>query len=78
MIESISAITLATHDMARAVRFYRMLGLEIIYGGDEASLQAFTPAPAISISSFNLSSKNGLGGDVSSSIIPTSTPSMRA
>jgi catechol 2,3-dioxygenase-like lactoylglutathione lyase family enzyme len=30
MIESISAITLATHDMARAVRFYRMLGFEII------------------------------------------------
>jgi hypothetical protein len=28
MIESISAITLATHDMARAVRFYRMLGLK--------------------------------------------------
>jgi hypothetical protein len=26
MIESISAVTLATHDMARAVRFYRMLG----------------------------------------------------
>jgi catechol 2,3-dioxygenase-like lactoylglutathione lyase family enzyme len=34
MIESISAVTLATHDMARAVRFYRMLGLEIVHGGD--------------------------------------------
>jgi catechol 2,3-dioxygenase-like lactoylglutathione lyase family enzyme len=32
MIESISAITLATHDMARAARFYRMLGFEIING----------------------------------------------
>ena len=41
MIESISAITLATHDMARAVRFYRMLGLEIIYGGDEATFTSF-------------------------------------
>jgi catechol 2,3-dioxygenase-like lactoylglutathione lyase family enzyme len=30
MIESISAITLATHDMSRAVRFYRMLGFEVI------------------------------------------------
>ena len=30
MIEGISAITLATHDMARAVRFYRMLGFEIV------------------------------------------------
>jgi catechol 2,3-dioxygenase-like lactoylglutathione lyase family enzyme len=37
MIESISAITLATHDMARAVRFYRMLGFEVIYGGDDAA-----------------------------------------
>jgi len=27
MIDSISAVTLATHDMRRAVQFYRMLGL---------------------------------------------------
>jgi len=26
MIESISAVTLATHDMSRAVHFYRALG----------------------------------------------------
>jgi catechol 2,3-dioxygenase-like lactoylglutathione lyase family enzyme len=37
MIECISAITLATHDMSRAVRFYRMLGFETIYGGGEAA-----------------------------------------
>jgi catechol-2,3-dioxygenase len=30
MIESVSAVTLATHDMAPAVAFYRMLGFEII------------------------------------------------
>jgi len=30
MIESISAITLATHDMARSVRFYTALGFEPI------------------------------------------------
>jgi catechol 2,3-dioxygenase-like lactoylglutathione lyase family enzyme len=36
MIESISAITFATHDMPRAVRFYRLLGLEIVYGGEDA------------------------------------------
>src|SRR5262245_38914683 len=41
MIESISAITLATHDMPRAVRFYRMLGFEVIYGGDEAAFTSF-------------------------------------
>ena len=32
MIEGISAITLATHDMRRAVRFYRMLGFAMLYG----------------------------------------------
>ena len=41
MIESISAITLATHDMARAVRFYRMLGFEVIFGSDEAAFTSF-------------------------------------
>ena len=35
-IESLSAVTLATHDMARAVRFYRSLGFEVTYGGPEA------------------------------------------
>jgi hypothetical protein len=38
MIESISAITLATHNMSRAVGFYRMLGFEIVYGGDDNSV----------------------------------------
>ena len=37
MIESLSAITLATHDMARAVRFYTMLGFELTYGGETGS-----------------------------------------
>src|SRR5262249_12507473 len=41
MIESISAITLATHDMPRAVRFYRTLGFEVIFGGDEAAFTSF-------------------------------------
>jgi catechol 2,3-dioxygenase-like lactoylglutathione lyase family enzyme len=41
MIECISAVTLATHDMARAVRFYRMLGFEVIYGGDSAAFTSF-------------------------------------
>jgi catechol 2,3-dioxygenase-like lactoylglutathione lyase family enzyme len=36
MIESISAITLATHDMARAVSFYTALGFELIRGGEDA------------------------------------------
>jgi catechol 2,3-dioxygenase-like lactoylglutathione lyase family enzyme len=41
MIESISAITLATHNMPRAVRFYRMLGFEIAHGGENAAFTSF-------------------------------------
>jgi len=41
MITGISAVTLATHDMARAVRFYRMLGFETIFGGEAASFTSF-------------------------------------
>ncbi len=36
MIQGISAITLATHDMARALGFYRMLGFELVHGADDA------------------------------------------
>ncbi|MCC6176933.1 MAG: VOC family protein [Chloroflexi bacterium] len=35
-IESISAITFATHGMARAVRFYLALGFTLRYGGEDA------------------------------------------
>jgi catechol 2,3-dioxygenase-like lactoylglutathione lyase family enzyme len=41
MIESISAVTLATHDMARAARFYRTLGFALAHGGDEAAFTSF-------------------------------------
>ena len=37
MIEGISAVTLATHDMARAVRFYRTLGFEVVHGGEASA-----------------------------------------
>jgi catechol 2,3-dioxygenase-like lactoylglutathione lyase family enzyme len=37
MITGISAVTLATHDMRRAVRFYRLLELPIVYGGEDAA-----------------------------------------
>jgi len=40
-ILSISAVTLATHDMARAVRFYRALGFEMAYGGEQAAFTSF-------------------------------------
>jgi catechol 2,3-dioxygenase-like lactoylglutathione lyase family enzyme len=41
MIEGISAITLGTHDMRRAVQFYRSLGFESLYGGEESSFTSF-------------------------------------
>ena len=41
MIEATSAITLATHDMSRAVRFYSSLGFEVHYGGEAASFTSF-------------------------------------
>ena len=41
MIEGISAVTLGTHEMPRAVRFYRTLGFELLHGGEEASFTSF-------------------------------------
>ena len=41
-IDSISAVTLATHDMGRAVRFYRGLGFSIRYGGEDAAFTSFS------------------------------------
>ncbi|MGD9894713.1 MAG: VOC family protein [Dehalococcoidia bacterium] len=41
-IRSISAVTLATHDMRRAVRFYRGLGFDLHYGGEDAAFTSFT------------------------------------
>ena len=41
MISGISAVTLATHDMRQAVGFYRLAGLELLYGGEEAAFTSF-------------------------------------
>ena len=40
-IRSLSAVTLATHDMARAVAFYRALGFVLRYGGGDAAFSSF-------------------------------------
>ena len=45
MIEGISAVTLATHDMRRAVRFYSSLGFEILYGGEASSFTSLRAGP---------------------------------
>ena len=41
MIEGISAVTLGTHEMTRAVRFYRTLGFEVLDGGESSSFTSF-------------------------------------
>jgi catechol 2,3-dioxygenase-like lactoylglutathione lyase family enzyme len=45
MIEAISAITLATHDMGRSFRFYGSLGFDTLYGGENASFTSFRAGP---------------------------------
>jgi len=40
-IRTISAVTFATPDMARAVRFYVALGFPMAYGGETASFTSF-------------------------------------
>lgn len=41
MLTGISAITLKTHDMARAVAFYQALGFVLKFGGPTASFTSF-------------------------------------
>jgi catechol 2,3-dioxygenase-like lactoylglutathione lyase family enzyme len=40
-IQSVSAITLGTHDMARAYAFYAALDFELIYGGPGEAFVSF-------------------------------------
>ena len=40
-VEALSAVTLGTHDMARAVAFYDALGFEMIYGGATADFTSY-------------------------------------
>jgi catechol 2,3-dioxygenase-like lactoylglutathione lyase family enzyme len=40
-IRSISAVTLTTPDMARAVRFYEALGFSMAYGGETSAFTSF-------------------------------------
>lgn len=46
MIERISALTLGTHDMPRAVRFYRALGFEVLHSGEWSSFTSFRAGPS--------------------------------
>ena len=65
MIESISAVTLATHDMSRAVHFYRTVG-------EEAEFTSFRAGTSFLNLIARPRRKAGLGG-ASLSVIPTPT-----
>ena len=45
-IDAISAVTLGTHDMARALRFYRALGFPLRYGRDDAAFSSLSAGSA--------------------------------
>jgi len=62
MIEGISAVTLGTHEMPRAVRFYRTLGLRSGMAAKIRHSPAFEQERAISTSSPSLTSGAGPGG----------------
>jgi catechol 2,3-dioxygenase-like lactoylglutathione lyase family enzyme len=44
-VESLSAVTLATHDMAASVAFYDVLGLQLAYGGADADFTSYHLGP---------------------------------
>jgi catechol 2,3-dioxygenase-like lactoylglutathione lyase family enzyme len=44
-VESISAVTLLTADMAPAVAFYEALGFPLLYGGADAPFTSFRAGP---------------------------------
>jgi uncharacterized glyoxalase superfamily protein PhnB len=41
MIQGIGAVTLGTHEMGQAVRFYRTLGFEVLHGDEDSSFTSF-------------------------------------
>ena len=45
-IQSISAVTLATHDMGRALRFYLALGFPLRYGSEAAAFSSLSAGNA--------------------------------
>ena len=45
-IESISAVTLAVRKMRRSVEYYRRLGFEVVYGGEESDFTSLRSGDA--------------------------------
>jgi catechol 2,3-dioxygenase-like lactoylglutathione lyase family enzyme len=73
MIEGISAVTLGTHEMPRAVRFYRALGFEILHSGKEWSFAGFRAGTSYLNLIPSLPSDAGPGGGAQSSTLPMLT-----
>jgi|SRR5689334_4515796 catechol 2,3-dioxygenase-like lactoylglutathione lyase family enzyme len=46
VIQHISAVTFAVHDMARSIGFYKKLGFELLYGGDRAAFSTLKAGEA--------------------------------
>ena len=46
MIQQISAVTFAVHDMARSIEFYRKLGFALLYGGGDAAFSSLKAGEA--------------------------------
>lgn len=46
MIQHISAVTFAVSDMARSIEFYRKLGFQLVYGGDDTAFSSLKAAEA--------------------------------
>ena len=72
-IESISAVSLATHDMARAVRFYQMLGFTVRHGGANASFTSMNAGSSIVNLIARPTNQRWSWWGESSSMSPTST-----
>jgi hypothetical protein len=49
MIEGISAVTLGTHEMPRAVRFYYALGFEVLRGNEQSSFTSFRAGMSLAV-----------------------------
>ena len=46
MIRHISAVTFPVRDMARSMGFYKMVGIELVYGGDRSSFSSLQASEA--------------------------------
>lgn len=46
MIRHISAVTFPVRDMARSIGFYKMVGFELVYGGDRSSFSSLQASEA--------------------------------